>query len=65
MKIIKVAIFRYFEGVITYTEILEFVWVSLSDLKRWFRYKGMKRCPPGAIRNDMSDIFEAVRDELS
>ena len=63
METINLAIFRYFEGGFTYTEILEFLRVrhgcvmSLSTLKRWLR-------KVEAIGNDMSDIFEAVRGEL-
>ena len=71
METIKLAIFRDFEGGFTYTEILEFLRVrhsyvmSLSTLKRWLRKKGMRKRMLEAIRNDTSDIFEAVRDELS
>ena len=71
METINAAIFTYFEGGFTYTEILEFLRVrhgyvmSLSTLKRWLRKKGMRKRPLEAIRNDASDIFEAVRDELS
>ena len=71
VETINLAIFRYFKGGFTYTEILEFLYVrrgyvmSLSSLKRWLREKEMKRSPLEAIRNDTSDIFEAVRDELS
>ena len=70
MEAINLAIFRYFEGGFTYTEILEFLRVrhgclmSLSTLKRWLRKKGMRKRPLEAIRNGTSDIFEAVRDEL-
>ena len=39
--------------------------MSLSALKRWLREKGMRKCSLEAILNDKSDIFEAVRDELS
>ena len=68
---VNLTIFKYFEGGFTYTEILEFLWVrhgyvmSLSTLKIWLRKKGMRKHPLEAIRNDTSDIFEAVRDELS
>ena len=68
---INLAIFRYFEGGFTYTEILEFLRVrhvyvmSLSTLKKWRMEKGMRKRPLEAIRNGTSDIFEAVRDELS
>ena len=71
MKSINLAIFRYFEGGFTYIEILEFLRVrhgylmTLSTLKRWLREKGMRKRPLEAIRNDTSDIFEAVRDEIS
>ena len=71
METINLAIFRYFEGGFTYIEILEFLRVrhgyimSFSTLKRWFREKGMRKRPLEAIRNDTSDIFENVRDELS
>ena len=68
METINLAIFRYFEGGFTYTEILEFLRVhhgyvvSLSTLKRWVRKKGMRKRPLEAIRNDTSDIFEVVID---
>ena len=71
MDTINVAIFRYFEGGFTYTEILQFLRVrhgyvmSLSTLKRWIREKGMRKRPLEAIRNDTSDLFEAVRNEPS
>ena len=71
MDTINVAIFRYFEGGFTYTEILQFLRIrhgyvmSLSTLKRWIREKGMRNLPLEAIRNDTPDIFEAVIDELS
>ena len=71
METIKLAIFSHLEGGFTYTKILEFFRVrhgcvmSLWTLKRWLREKGMGKRPLGAIRNDTSDIFEAVRDELS
>ena len=71
METITLAIFRYFEGDFTYTEILEFLRVrhgyvmSLSTLKRWLRKKGMRKPPLEDIRNDTSNISEAVRDELS
>ena len=71
LYLLNLAFFRYFEGGVTYTEILEFLRVrhgydmSLSALKRWLREKGMRKCPLEAILNDKSDIFEAVRDELS
>ena len=68
---INLAIFRYLEGDFTYTEILQFLRVrhgyvmSLLTLKKWLREKGMRKRPLEAIRNDTSDIFEAVGDELS
>ena len=71
METINLVIFRYFEGGFTYTEILEFIRVrhgyvmSLSTIKSWLRKKGMRKHPLEAIRNDTSDRFEAVRDELS
>ena len=71
METINLAILRYFEGGFTYREILEFLRVrhgyvmSLSTLKRWIREKGMRKRPLEAIRNDTSDLFEAVRNELS
>ena len=71
METINLAIFRYFEGGFTYTEILEFLRVrhgyvrSLSTLKRWLMKKGMRKHPLEAIRNDTSDIFETVGNELS
>ena len=71
METINLAIFRYFERDFTYIEFLEFLRVrhgyimSFSTLKRWLREKGMRKCPLEAIRNDTSDMFEAVRDELS
>ena len=70
MEAINLAIFRYFEGGFTYTEILEFLRVchgygmNLSTLKRWLRENRMRKRPLEAIRNDTSDIFEAVRDDL-
>ena len=70
METINLAIFRYLGG-FTYIEISEFLRVrhgyvmNLSTLKRWFREKGMIKRPLEAIRNDTSDILEAVRDELS
>ena len=71
METINVTILRYFEGSSTYTEILEFLRVrhgyvmNLSTLKRWLREKGMRKRLLEAIQNDMSDIFEAARDDLS
>ena len=71
METINLANVSYFEGGFTYSEILEFLRVrhgyvmSLSTLKRWLRKKEMRKHPLEAIRNDTSDIFEAVRDELS
>ena len=65
---INLAIFRYFEGGFTYTEILEFLRIhhgyvmSFSTLKKWLREKGIRKHPLEVIRNDTSDIFEAVRD---
>ena len=70
METINLALFRYLGG-FTYIEISEFLRVrhgyvmNLSTLKRWFREKGMIKRPLEAIRNDTSDILEAVRDELS
>ena len=66
METINLAIFRYFEGGFTYTEILEFLWVrhgyvmSLSILKGWLRKKGMRKHPLEAIRNDTSDILKLL-----
>ena len=71
METINLAIFRYFEGGFTCAEILEFFRVrhgyarSLSTLKRWLRKKGVRKRPLEATRNNMSHIFEAVRNELS
>ena len=51
METINLAIFRYFKGGFTYTEIVEFLQVrhgygmSLSTLKRWLREKGMRKRP--------------------
>ena len=64
------AILRYFEGDFIYTENLEFLRVrhgyvmSLSTLKRWFTEKGMTKRLLEAIRDDTSDIFEAIGNEL-
>ena len=71
METINLVIFTYFEGGFTYTEMLEFLRVrhgyvmSLPTLKRWVRKKGMRKRSLEAIRNDASDISEALRDELS
>ena len=70
METINLDIFRYFKGGFTYKKILGFLRVchgyvlSLSTLKRWLMEKRMRKYPLEAIRNDMSDISEAVRDEL-
>ena len=70
METINVDIFRYFKGGFTYKKILGFLRVchgyvlSPSTLKRWLMEKRMRKYPLEAIRNDMSDISEAVRDEL-
>ena len=64
MDTVDLAIFTYFEGGFTYTEILEFIRIhhgyvlSLSTLKRWLWKKGMRK-------RSLAPIFEAVRDELS
>ena len=71
METINLANFRYFEGGFTWTEILEFLRVrhvyvmSTSTLKRWLKEKAMRKHPVEASLIDTSDIFEAVRDELS
>ena len=71
METINLAIFRYFEGGFTYPDSLEFLRMhhgyvkNFSTLKRWLREKGMRKRPLKAIRNDSSNIFEAVRDEHS
>ena len=68
---VNLAIFRFFEGGFTGAEILEFLplrhgyVMSISTLKKWRKEKGMRKRPLEAIRNGTSDIFEAVRDELS
>ena len=70
METINLDIFRYFKGGFTYKKILGFLRVchgyvlNPSTLKRWLMEKRMRKYPLEAIRNDMSDISEAVRDEL-
>ena len=70
METINLATFRYFEGGFTFRSfrisLLRHGYVmSLSALKRWLRWKGIRKLPLESLRNDTSDIFEAVRDKLA
>lgn len=68
---IKTVVEKYFNEGLTYTEIIEFLRiqhnyeVSLSTVKRWLRYFGLRKRPLSNNRSPRITVREAVRDELS